>query len=219
MRSVSNQLLRYFLQGLLYIAPLAITGYIIFVLFSFIDGLLRQLLQPLFGPVIPGIGMLLMAMVLILLGYFGQTFIGRPLKTSMEKLLAKVPILNIVYSAFSDLISSLIGSERKFNKPVLVQVNPAANLEKLGFLTEEQLHLLEASAKPDAPGRESCRVAVYFPHSYNFSGELYIVPATQVQPVHLPPGDVMKFIVSGGVAGFAKTAPSAGKVAEARPPA
>ena len=205
MRSVSNQLLRYFLQGLLYIAPLAITAYIIFVMFSFIDRILRELMQPLFGALIPGIGMLLMVMVLILLGYFGQTFIGRPLKTSIEKLLARVPVLNIVYSAFSDLISSLIGSERKFNPPVLVLVNPETKLEKLGFLTEDDLSLIEASLNDDDNNvPDITRVAVYFPHSYNFSGEMFIVPASQVHPVNLPPGDVMKFIVSGGVAGFSE---------------
>lgn len=204
MRLMTNQLFRYFLQGLLYIAPLAITTYIIFVIFNFIDRSLRELLQPIFGPVIPGIGMLLMVMVLILLGYFGQTFIGKPLKTSIEKLLSRVPILNIVYSAFSDLISSLIGSERKFNRPVLVQVNPATNLEKLGFLTEEDLSLIEAATHYDELSQKTKKVAVYFPHSYNFSGEMFIVPASQVYAVNLPPGDIMKFIVSGGVAGFSE---------------
>lgn len=205
MRSMSNQLIRYFLQGLLYIAPLVITGYIIFVMFSFIDGLLRRLLLPFLGPVIPGIGMLLMVMVLILLGYFGQTFIGRPLKTTVENLLAKIPVLNIVYSAFSDLISSLIGSERKFTEPVLVRVNPLTNLEKLGFLTEADLSLIQDALRPESEAEHHHKkVAVYFPHSYNFSGEMFIVPVGQVHPVDLPPGDVMKFIVSGGVAGFSK---------------
>ncbi|MCC5934794.1 MAG: DUF502 domain-containing protein [Candidatus Cyclonatronum sp.] len=192
--SVPKTLLRYFLQGLLYIAPLAITFYILIALFLFIDGLLRVALQSFVGPVIPGLGFLASILVLILLGYFGQTFVGRPLKTWLEGLVAKIPILNIVYSAFSDLFSSLIGTEKKFNKPVLVLVNPVTNLEKMGFLTEEDLHFLNEREK----------VAVYFPHSYNFSGEMFIVPATQVRPLDLPSGDVMKFIVSGGVAGFGK---------------
>jgi uncharacterized membrane protein len=67
-----------------------------------------------------------------------------------------------------------------------------SNLEKLGFLTESDLSRL------NEPGK----VAVYFPHSYNFSGEMFIVPVEQVRPIDLPPGDTMKFIVSGGVAGL-----------------
>jgi len=44
------------------------------------------------------------------------------------------------------------------------------------------------------------KVAVYFPHSYNFSGELFIVPRELVRPVDIPSAEAMKFIVSGGVA-------------------
>jgi uncharacterized membrane protein len=68
-------------------------------------------------------------------------------------------------------------------------VNPISNLEKLGFLTEEDLSKLDEKEK----------VAVYFPHSYNFSGELFIVPKNQVRSIAINPAVVMKFIVSGGV--------------------
>lgn len=187
-----KQLIRYFLQGLLYIAPITITLYIIYVFFTFVDSLLRDLLQSVFGPIIPGLGILIIALALVLLGFFGQTIIGRPLKLWMEALLARIPVLNFIYSAFADLFSSLLGSGKKFNQPVLVTVNPVTNLEKLGFLTEKDLAMFD----------ESDKVAVYFPHSYNFSGELFIVPKAQVKPIDLHSGDVMKFIVSGGVAGF-----------------
>jgi len=190
--SIQKQLLRYFLQGLLYIAPLMITGYIIYVTFTFIDSLLQEVLRPVFGPLIPGIGFIVMVGMLMLLGFFGHTFIGRPLKAWIDRLLAKIPVLNFIYTAFADLFSSLLGNERKFTRPVLVLVNPVSNLEKLGFLTESDLSRL------NEPGK----VAVYFPHSYNFSGEMFIVPVEQVRPIDLPPGDTMKFIVSGGVAGL-----------------
>lgn len=189
---VQKQLLRYFLQGLLFIAPLTITGYIIFVSFTFIDSLLQRVLEPVLGIVIPGLGFIAMVLVLMVLGFFAQTIIGRPLKSWIDRLLAKIPLLNFIYTAFADLFSSLLGNQRKFNRPVLVMVNPDAGLEKLGFLTEPDLRRLHQ------PGK----VAVYFPHSYNFSGEMFIVPAERVRAVDLPPGDAMKFIVSGGVAGL-----------------
>jgi uncharacterized membrane protein len=190
-------LLRYFFQGLLYIAPLVITGYIIFITFTFIDSLLQEVLRPVFGPLIPGLGFIVLVFAVILLGFFGHTIIGRPLKSWIDRLLAKIPVLNFIYTAFVDLFSSLLGNERKFNRPVLVTVNPVTNLEKLGFLTESDL------SKLNEPGK----VAVYFPHSYNFSGEMFIVPIEQVRPIDLPPGDTMKFIVSGGVAGLNDNSP------------
>ena len=187
-----KKLLNYFLQGLVYIAPLAVTVYIIYIIFSFVDGLLQQTLVELFGFEFPGLGVLILVFVLILVGFLGQTIIARPLKALFERLLHKVPLLNMIYSAFSDLFSAVVGKKKKFNVPVLVLVNPISNLEKLGFLTEEDLDLLNISGK----------VAVYFPHSYNFSGELFIVPKENVKPVNINSGDVMKFIVSGGVAGW-----------------
>jgi len=85
-----------------------------------------------------------------------------------------------------------VGKGKKFKKPVLVLVNPVSNLEKLGFVTEEDLISLH----------EVDKVAVYFPHSYNFSGEMFIVPKAQVKSIEINPAEVMKFIVSAGVSGF-----------------
>jgi uncharacterized membrane protein len=65
-------------------------------------------------------------------------------------------------------------------------------LWKLGFITRESL------SEFGLPGM----VAIYFPHSYNFSGELYLVPSERVEKLDLSPAEVMKFIVSGGVTRF-----------------
>jgi uncharacterized membrane protein len=85
-----------------------------------------------------------------------------------------------------------VGKEKKFNRPVIVVMNPLTNVEKMGFLTEEDL----------SGFGEKGKVAVYFPHSYNFSGEMFIVPIEQVKPLNINPTDAMKFVVSGGVAGL-----------------
>ncbi len=187
-----KRLINYMLQGLLFIAPLAITIYIIYQLFNIIDGILKELLIKWFDIYIPGLGILIIILLLILIGVLGKTILGRPLKAFINKLQKKVPLLKLIYSAFNDLFSAFVGKEKKFNRPVLVLVNPVSNLEKLGFLTEEDLSRLGENEK----------VAVYFPHSYNFSGELFIVPRENVRPVDIPPSDVMKFIVTAGVAGW-----------------
>ncbi|HEY9123033.1 MAG TPA: DUF502 domain-containing protein, partial [Bacteroidales bacterium] len=88
-----------------------------------------------------------------------------------------------------DLISAFVGKDKKFNQPVLVKVNKTAELEKIGFLTANDLSALKVKGK----------VAVYFPHSYAFSGELFIVPSELVTPLDITPAEAMKFIVSGGV--------------------
>ena len=189
-----KKLVNYFLQGLLFISPLALTAYILLLSFEFTDGLLRETLVQLLGHDIPGLGLLIIVLLLIVVGYFGQTFIARPIKRLIRKSIENIPVLNEIYSSLNDLFSAFVGEEKKFSRPVLVLINPDAKLEKLGFLTEHDLSILG----------EQDKVAVYFPHSYNFSGELFIVPSDQVRPIDISPTDVMKFIVSGGVSQLEK---------------
>lgn len=186
-----RKLINYFNQGLLYIVPFGTTVYIIYVIFHFIDNILDDILLDILKVDIPGLGIIIIVLFLIITGIIGQTIIARPFKALYNRLMDKTPLLKVIYSSLSDLFSAFVGKEKKFNRPVLVLVNPASNLEKLGFLTEDNLTKFG----------ETDKVAVYFPHSYNFSGELFIVPKNQVRHVNIKPAEVMKFIVSAGVSG------------------
>ena len=128
-------------------------------------------------------------MLLTFLGFIGQTIIARPFIKVFNKTIKKAPLVKVIYSSIRDLLSAFVGDEKKFDKPVLVKVNTISNLEKLGFLTQTDLSHLKIKDK----------VTVYFPHSYNFSGEMFIVPTEHVTPVDIPSSEAMKFIVSGGV--------------------
>jgi uncharacterized membrane protein len=189
-----KKLINYLLQGLLYLAPLSITAYVIYAAFTLIDGLSQKIITKFFDIHIPGLGLLSLLIFLILIGFLGRTIIAQPLKKVFRKIIDSVPLLNFIYSAFNDLFSAFVGKEKKFNQPVLVQVNLNSNLEKLGFITEENLDIIQAEGK----------VAVYFPHSYNFSGELFIVPRTQIRSLDVNSSEMMKFIVSAGLTGWEK---------------
>jgi uncharacterized membrane protein len=183
----------YFVQGLIFIAPLGVTVYVVYIILTFFDRLLEKYIDPILPVNIPGINLLAVILVIILLGIIGQTIIARPIKTVVSKLLEKAPLIKLIYSAIRDLLSAFVGKEKKFSQPVLVKVHHLTELEKLGFLTQNDLSNL---------GIEDNKVAVYFPHSYNFSGELFIVPAENVRPVDKNSAEFMKFIVSGGASGF-----------------
>lgn len=197
-----KKLLNYLLQGILYIAPIGITIYIIYAVFNLIDQSLQKLLDQFIDFKIPGLGILTLVLFLILVGFLGRTIIARPLKLIVKKTIDRIPLLGFIYSAFNDLFSAFVGKEKKFNQPVLVKVNLNTDLEKLGFITEENLELLE----------EKDKVAVYFPHSYNFSGELFIVPKANIKPLNIPSSEVMKFIISAGLTGWEKKAEVADKI-------
>lgn len=187
-----KKLIRFFLQGLLYTAPVAVTAYILYLIFNNVDGFVQRWLQEFLHIKIPGLGIIIIVLLLVLIGFVGQTIIARPFKHVFNVLLERVSILKVVYSAFRDLFTAFVGEERKFNKPVKVLVNESLGIEKLGFLTVEDLSSIN----------DKERVAVYFPHSYNWSGELILVPAGLVKEIDIPPAEVMKFIVSAGVAGW-----------------
>jgi uncharacterized membrane protein len=82
-----------------------------------------------------------------------------------------------------------MGNKKRFNKPVLVLTNPQANIEELGFLTNEDLKDLHIKEK----------VAVYLPYSYSLSGRLIFVPREQIKKIDADAAEAMKFVVSGGV--------------------
>ena len=189
-----KKLINYLLQGLLYLAPLSITAYVFYAAFNFIDGLSQKIITKFFDIHIPGLGLLSLLVFLILIGFLGKTIIAQPLKKVFRKVIDSVPLLNFIYSAFNDLFSAFVGKEKKFNQPVLVKINLNSNLEKLGFITEENLEIIQSEGK----------VAVYFPHSYNFSGELFILPRTQIRPLDVNSSEMMKFIVSAGLTGWEK---------------
>ena len=185
-----KKLFRYFLQGLVYIAPLAITIYAIYLIFSVIDGFLQEYIRDWFKLNIPGLGLAAIFLLISLLGFIGHSIIFRPVKRLISGIMNRAPIVKVVYTSIRDLLNAFVGKEKKFNQPVLVKVNTISELEKVGFLTQEDLSDLGILDK----------VAVYFPHSYNFSGEMFIVPREHVRPFNMSPAEAMKFIVSGGIA-------------------
>lgn len=189
-----KKLLNYLIEGTLYVAPLGITVYIIYSLFTFIDSLLIEQINNFIGVKIPGLGFLTLLIFLILIGLIGRTIIAQPIKYLFKKIINRIPLLKFVYDAFNELFTAFVGKEKKFNQPVLVKVNLNSDLEKLGFITEENLEILD----------EKDKVAVYFPHSYNFSGELFIAPRANIKALDINSGDVMKFIVSAGLTGWPK---------------
>lgn len=189
-----KRIFSYFLQGVVYIAPIAVTIYIIFLVFNVVDGTLQRYLRHFLNINIPGLGIVVLFILLTLLGFLGQTILAQPIKRFFKRLLERAPLVKVIYSAFNDLFSAFAGKEKKFNKPVLVKVNHISALHKVGFVTETDLSKIDLLDY----------VAVYFPHSYNFSGEMFIVPKDQVTPIDIPAAEVMKFAVSGGVAGWEK---------------
>jgi uncharacterized membrane protein len=192
-----KKFVRYFIQGLLYVAPLAITLYVVFLIFNLVDNILQKYIENIFNIRVPGLGVLIILMLITALGYIASTVIARPFMKLISRLMERAPLVKLIYSSLNDLFKAFVGDEKKFNKPVLVKVNMVSELYKMGFVTQEDLSTLGLTK----------HVSVYFPHSYNFSGEMFIVPAEHVRPIDIGSADAMKFIVSGGVTRWERKIP------------
>jgi uncharacterized membrane protein len=175
--------LRYFFRGLLFVVPVSITAYALYFVVNALDRLF-----PYFH--VPGLGVIVVIAGTTLLGYLGSAWLTKPILQFFDKILEKLPFVRIIYSSIKDLTSAFVGEKKKFDKPVLVQISQDSNLKRLGFLTQEDLNEW---------GLDENFVAVYIPHSYNFSGNLFIVEKKFITPLNSSGADIMKFIVSGGV--------------------
>ena len=179
----------YLLQGLLLIAPLAATVYIVYFLFQFTDGLLSTYLEQFFQLKIPGLGIFIIICLLIFLGIVGETIFARPVKFLIKSILERAPLLRLIYTSVKDLFSAFVGKEKKFQRPVAVLIDEKNDIWRMGFLTNDRMEEMGLDGK----------VAIYFPFSYNISGILYFVPANRIKPLNISSSEAMKFIISGGV--------------------
>jgi uncharacterized membrane protein len=183
-------IINYFFQGIIYIAPLSVTLYVLVKTFLYIDGLLRDYVTEWLGFYTFGLGIMVMLVGLTLIGFLGSTIIFSPLLVVFDRIISKAPLVKIIYTSVKDLLSAFVGQKKKFSEPVLIKENINSDMEKIGFVTAHDLSKLGI---PDG------KVAVYLPYSYNVSGMLVIVPVENVRQLDANPTDVMKFVVSAGV--------------------
>ena len=174
-------LTRSFAQGLLVLAPVAITAWIVWFAVATLD---RWLDTP-----FPGLGILIAAAGITFIGNGGDEEPRYPAAhENVESGMQRVPIIKLLYNSLRDLFGAFVGQKRKFDKPVAVEINQHG-LKVLGFLTSERF---------DDPQLAN-HVSVYLPESYNFAGNLIVVPRERVYPLDADGAEFMAFIMSGGV--------------------
>lgn len=183
-----KKIIKYLIQGLLYTVPIGITLYLVIVSIKFLDKLI---------PIkVPGIGFLIVLTTLVFVGYMGSVVLASSIGSiirRLEKLVLKLPLIRMIYTALKDLFSALIGTNKTFDQAVIVKLDKANDIEKIGFVTKTDLSYL---------GIGKDKVSVYFPYSYGIMGDLRIVPKDAVRPIRGKSSEIMKFIVSGGVVQF-----------------
>jgi uncharacterized membrane protein len=189
-----RRLFQYFLQGMLVLAPIAITIYAAYWLVTSIDDLIPILtVTNEEGKVIVrnfGLGFLLVVISITVVGYLSNFFIQTRIFSFFDRMLERAPGIKFIYTTVKDFFEAFAGEKKKFNKPVLANIDDN-DVWRVGFLTQEDMHDFGLDKY----------VAVYIPMSYSIAGNVYLIPASRIKHIdaEVTPAEAMKFAISGGV--------------------
>jgi uncharacterized membrane protein len=189
-----------FFQGVVVLAPIGVTVWVVVSLFNWVDNFLPNLLNVLFPvqfaevngqiPKVTGLGFLVALLLVLIVGWLSSLFFVERLVSVFDKVLEKTPGIKIIYSSVKDFLEAFAGNKKKFDQPILVNVD-ATDVWRIGFITQnDSAHFGLADF-----------VTVYVPHSYAISGITYIVAPTRIKklPKGVGAAEAMKYVVSGGV--------------------
>jgi uncharacterized membrane protein len=198
-RIIARKLFKYFLQGLIILAPITITLWAVLSLFNWVDGILPDFIHRIFPKLavdengnpryFPGLGFILVIGIVLIVGYVSSSFIVSKLVELFDNILEKTPGIKIIYTTIKDFFEAFAGNRRKFDRAVLVCIE-STDIWRIGFITHEEL---------DEFGLQEY-ISVYVPQSYAFAGHLYFVKRERVRLItDTSSTEAMKFAISGGV--------------------
>jgi len=179
-----KKIFRYFFQGMIILAPIGITAWVLYWLFEKVDGILRPYVN------IPGLGFVILLVFVILVGWVSSNFLMGSAINFFDHIMQRTPVIKFIYTSTKDFFEAFAGDKKRFNKAVLASVF-AEDIWIVGFLTDEEMTKFELGAEA---------VAVYVPQAYNFAGQLYILPRHRIRKIdNITSGEAMKYAVTGGV--------------------
>ncbi|MDD5661421.1 MAG: DUF502 domain-containing protein [Candidatus Omnitrophica bacterium] len=192
-----NRLKRYFVTGLVAVVPVFLTIYILGVLFRFTDNILGRFLNVYLknslGFYIPGLGIVIFLLVILLTGFLANRYIGKKVFHLIDKWFSGLPLIRNIYPAFKQVISFILAQkEFGFKKVVLVEY-PSKGIFSLGFLTNEEFSKISLITNREM-------VSVFMPTSPGpFTGVVIFVAKEDLRFPEISISDAFKIIISGGV--------------------
>ena len=199
MKRVLRHIRDTFISGLLAIIPVGVTLYILWFFYQWIDGLVGKntpfglMVQKALGRWIPGLGIYITLIVVLLIGIATRSFLGRVLQYYMERVFFSLPGVRKMYATLKQFTNALLNRESSmaFQKVVVFEY-PKKGIYVLGLVTNEELGKLQ-----DETGEE--KLLVYAPTAPNpLSGMMLIVPKSKVTYVDMPVEDALSMVLSSG---------------------
>lgn len=190
-----------FVSGLLALGPLALSLYLLWLLYRLAYGLLgpetafSALMRRLLGRYVPGVEIAASVILILLVGVVARHWVGRGILAGVERIVRAIPGVRNVYWGARQLAHVVLGRDQPFaagRRIVLVEF-PQPNSFVIGILTNEDVAGRSAHFTSDT-------VAVYIPTAPNpLSGWVLFVPRSKVLPVDLTAEEALSLVLSGGL--------------------
>ena len=199
LKTIKDRVRGHFFAGRLIILPLGITVYVITALLKVMDHVLDIIPPPLHPQTylpfpVPGLGLILSLLLVILTGMLAKNYIGRRVVDFGEYLLSKIPLVRPIYSAMKQITQAMFGeTQAAFKRVVLVEF-PRQGIYALGFVTGAAAGEIE-----DRTARKL--VSVFLPTTPNPTSGFYLmVPEKETVALSMSVEDAFKLLISAGIA-------------------
>lgn len=192
MNQVFTHLRRFIIRGTLALIPIAVPAFAVYLLYSFIDKRLLGVVQKTFGITFPGLGIVLLLVILYFFGLIVSNLIGKQLLHVVESLIERIPIINTAYRIGKQLSGTLSLPEKEiFRRPILVPY-AAPDTWQVGFVT--------GTLRSERDGEELLKVYVPTPPNPT-SGFVYFIREAETRDPGWTVEEAMQCILSGGLIG------------------
>jgi uncharacterized membrane protein len=180
-----------FITGFFVTVPIVVTAYVLWLFYSWVDGLLGPVYEELLHRHVPALGFLTAAVLLFLIGLLATNVVGRRIVQLGERLLLRVPLVRRVYPTVKELVEAFSpGRQTGFREFVLIE-HPREGCWSYGFVTGE----VAVAGLPPAS-----LVSVYVPTNHLYLGDIVLVASSAVAPTGLSIEEGIRIILSMGAA-------------------
>lgn len=182
---------RYFLTGIVVIAPVGVTVFVLWWILSRLDAILGRVFTAI-GVRIPGLGLIVLVLIVVAAGWLAQQAVGRQIINAGRRWLMKFPVTRSIYGAAQQITEQIVGDQQRFFKACVLVEYPRPGVWAVGFLTGDAADEIDAHAAEDS-------VAVFIPTTPNpTSGYLVFLPRSQMRPLKMSVEEGFKLVISGG---------------------
>ena len=197
--SLPQRMRAYFITGILVVAPVSITLYLAWIFIGFVDNRITPLIPVKYNPetylpfALPGLGLLILVVTLILVGAATAGFFGRLWARVSEQILGRMPVIRNIYGAVKQILETVLAQQSKaFREAVLVEY-PRRGIWAIAFITGR------TEGEVQNITEEEC-INIFLPTTPNpTSGFLLFVPKKDLVHLDMNVEEAIKMVISGGI--------------------